>query len=496
MYSGYLSGCTVFLDQNSDGVHDASDPSATTTPFGRFELAVMDSVDLADKSVVVKAGDGCKDASTGLDLAVEMTVKAACATEGPTTSGGMASLITAIHGLFAVADDAARRKEIMSVGLALGEDFDACKYDPLSAAWSASAIEQTTFANFTQTNVELTTLVKTLSDVTGYADAETYKQASEAILLGIAVLFETFAQDAATSETGGRRLAAAGGISVGSAEDIAALISTASVATNVPVPPELVARLAESTAVLMEVLAEQVSSLVEEVVASQGVGGDQADLASIANSMQDLAKASVVSQNANVETKALLQASTPEEIASGNVTASVTSFSSEAFQQSMDAIVVPEAVQAQSPMPPPPPAPPPTPSPPPPALPPALPSPSYPPKKGLGTLYEDESEITDTEKNGLVGLLALLVLLPPLLCVGYVLTRYSGKVPAYLSYRFSHTNPFIVVGYMPKERRDALWAEIKAPKAPKFVTSASAEAVVAEKDSDTKAASAVKIHRI
>lgn len=80
--------------------------------------------------------------------------------------------------------------------------------------------------------------------------------------------------------------------------------------------------------------------------------------------------------------------------------------------------------------------------------------------------------------------------------MGYVLTRYSGKVPAYFSYRFSHTNPFIVVVYMPKERRDALWAEIKAPKASKFVTSASAEAVAAEEDSDTKAASAVKIHRI
>jgi len=39
----------------------------------------------------------------------------------------------------------------------------------------------------------------------------------------------------------------------------------------------------------------------------------------------------------------------------------------------------------------------------------------------------------------------------------------DGKRSKYIKYRFSHTNAQINFGYMPKESRDALWAEIKAP---------------------------------
>ena len=119
-------------------------------------------------------------------------------------SGGMANLVTAIQGVLDVErdistpinalGDAAKRRAIMGEGLALSADFDACKYDPLSAAWSASADEQVAFRNFIRTNVELTTLVKTLSDVTGYADETKYNQATKAILQGIATLFEEFAK--------------------------------------------------------------------------------------------------------------------------------------------------------------------------------------------------------------------------------------------------------------------------------------------------------------
>ena len=85
-----------------------------------------------------------------------------------------------------------------------------------------------------------------------------------------------------------------------------------------------------------------------------------------------------------------------------------------------------------------------------------------------------------TEEKGAMALLALLVLLLPMLCMVYVAIQYSGKERKYLSYRFSHTNPFVVVGYMPKERRDALWAEIKAPKVSKLSKSQSTAAVLAE----------------
>ena len=45
-------------------------------------------------------------------------------------------------------------------------------------------------------------------------------------------------------------------------------------------------------------------------------------------------------------------------------------------------------------------------------------------------------------------------------CV-YVMMNYRGRECKYLSWRFSHTNPYVVFGYMPKERRDALWQEIQ-----------------------------------
>jgi hypothetical protein len=59
-------------------------------------------------------------------------------------------------------------------------------------------------------------------------------------------------------------------------------------------------------------------------------------------------------------------------------------------------------------------------------------------------------------------IITLLVLLPPMLGMAYALIRYRGQECKYLSYRLSHTNPNVNVGYMPKERRDALWAEITA----------------------------------
>ena len=581
MYSGYLAGCTVFLDSNQNGELDEDEVEATTTPYGRYELGVPEDLDLAGKNVVVKTGRGCKDTSTDLDLAAEMTVKATCATGGM-NSGGMANLVTAIQGVLDVerdispdvtkaAGDAAKRQVIMGEGLALSADFDACKYDPLSAAWSASADEQVAFRNFIRTNVELTTLVKTLSDVTGYADEAKYIQATKAILQRIATMFEEFAKPKP-----GRRLAAEGGLSVGEPEKIKELIETASAATEVKVADNelLLQSIVDSTAKLVEVLDEQVSSIVEEVIAGQSASQGAPDISTVATGMQDLAKSAVIAQNANKATKHLLQNKTDEEIAdvdqnSGILDSVATALgpemSTQSFLKTMDTVDVPLPVPAESPAPPPPPGappPPPSPSPPPPTipfwhLPPpnAPPSPSPSPEESVSVVQEftasgsvsdwtddlkaqvagkiaeiagssdvvianvtaaddggvlvtvtiavpasDADEVMETltdrlssaekateelgikvestepprlsdEETGVtsqekkqMALLALLVLLCPLLCCVYICVQYDGKVGKYLSWRFSHTNPFVLVGYMPKERRDALWAEIKAPK--------------------------------
>ena len=98
----------------------------------------------------------------------------------------------------------------------------------------------------------------------------------------------------------------------------------------------------------------------------------------------------------------------------------------------------------------------------------------------LGITVESEPVIREggnitSEEDTNVGLtfilVALIFLLPPTLCMVYVLIRYRGKECEYISYRFSHTNPNYLglsclahACYMPKERRDALWADISAPK--------------------------------
>jgi hypothetical protein len=567
MYSGHLSGCTVFLDLDLDGVHSASEPSGLTTPYGRYELAVMSSLELADLNVVVKTGDGCKDASTGLDLGVEMTVKATCATKGPTTTGGMANLITAVssllkHDPLSESDAAAQRSAIISTAMGL-TDFDACTYDPLLYAWSGAEAAGGTadaFGSFIQTNIELTTLVKTLSDVTGYSNPASYQLATKAIIQGIATAYEDFA-----AGTAGRRLAASGGLSLANPAAITKLIHTASAATGADFGDNsaLVGQVAGSTAVLVQVLAEQVKEVVADVTAGQAAPSGGADLVSTA--LKDLAKASVVSQNANAETALLLKGATTDEIFSVDFKDDVREKSearAATFLQDIAQAVVPPAVQAPSPMPPPPPAdppPPPTPSPPPPTLPAPAPSPPYisprpstesvvlsftaagtvdgwtrtdssqlrraiaqlahvpagavsivvaaasvlvtatiavPPTTtaaavqtklasalaskelataALGITVESDLVITiptqvenedstDQDKDKMY-LLVLLLLVPPILCMAYVLVAYNGKEFKYLSYRFSHANPFMRVGYMPKERRDALWAELKAPKA-------------------------------
>jgi len=81
-------------------------------------------------------------------------------------------------------------------------------------------------------------------------------------------------------------------------------------------------------------------------------------------------------------------------------------------------------------------------------------------------------------------LLLLLLLLIPIFCVVYVLTNYKGNECKYLSWRFSHTNPYVFFGYMPKERRDALWREIKAGKQPQTSIKSESQAATEKMDKE------------
>ena len=184
-YNGYLAGCTVFLDINENGVHDDKEVHATTTDFGAYSLTMTaveaDNALMGSTLVVIKPSDGCKDTSTDLVLPITLKVKASCANVG---------LITAVQTLVHKSTDDA--KKIINYGLDVEdvEDFSACDYDPFSYVWAQEQEsrrrlnEQTTFQNYATVNLEIATMVKTLSDVTGGADETKREEASEAILQG------------------------------------------------------------------------------------------------------------------------------------------------------------------------------------------------------------------------------------------------------------------------------------------------------------------------
>ena len=87
-------------------------------------------------------------------------------------------------------------------------------------------------------------------------------------------------------------------------------------------------------------------------------------------------------------------------------------------------------------------------------------------KKGKGLIKSDETNITAGAAAGIS--IAAILGLPLLCCFAFCINvnmRFSGERRSkYIKWRFSHTNAFITCGYLPKETRDALWAEIQAPK--------------------------------
>ena len=89
-----------------------------------------------------------------------------------------------------------------------------------------------------------------------------------------------------------------------------------------------------------------------------------------------------------------------------------------------------------------------------------------PPEEGSGVVptvdAQEDAISTGDDDESMVYIVFLLI--PPIFFALYVMLTYRYVEFKYLSWRFSHTNPFIVFGYMPQERRDALWKEIQLGK--------------------------------
>ena len=51
---------------------------------------------------------------------------------------------------------------------------------------------------------------------------------------------------------------------------------------------------------------------------------------------------------------------------------------------------------------------------------------------------------------------AWLVLLLPVLCLGFLCFRYPSNVGMWFKYHFSHSNPRMIIFYVPVERREEM----------------------------------------
>merc|ERR1719324_776280 len=82
------------------------------------------------------------------------------------------------------------------------------------------------------------------------------------------------------------------------------------------------------------------------------------------------------------------------------------------------------------------------------------------PVSGSFLQVEDPHTTDDDDDDELLYLLFLLLLLIPIIWLMYVCIRYRGQERTYFKWRFSHSNPYVMWLYVPKERRDELWAEL------------------------------------
>ena len=75
---------------------------------------------------------------------------------------------------------------------------------------------------------------------------------------------------------------------------------------------------------------------------------------------------------------------------------------------------------------------------------------------------DDDDDDNDDKKKGLALLLLLLLLLIAVPFVYWICVKlqWGDKSGAYLQYRWSHSNPYVVAFYVPRERRVALHAKL------------------------------------
>ncbi|MEG3946994.1 S8 family serine peptidase, partial [Microcoleus sp. w2-18aC4] len=128
---GYISGATVFLDANKNGVKDTNEPSTTTDTGGKFNLNIPFETFDTNNNGEIDPSEGNLVAIGGIDTATGLPL------ETPVTAPPDASVVTLLTSLVADLIDKGIEPEeaqsLVKAALSLPADVDLTSFDPILA---------------------------------------------------------------------------------------------------------------------------------------------------------------------------------------------------------------------------------------------------------------------------------------------------------------------------------------------------------------------------
>ncbi|MEG5002124.1 MULTISPECIES: Calx-beta domain-containing protein [unclassified Microcoleus] len=128
---GYISGATLFLDANKNGILDANEPSTTTNSSGEFNLNIPFDIFDTNNNGEIDPSEGNLVAIGGIDTATGLPL------ETPVTAPPDASVVTLLTTLVAdLTDQGIAQEEAQSLvkaALSLPADIDLTSLDPIAA---------------------------------------------------------------------------------------------------------------------------------------------------------------------------------------------------------------------------------------------------------------------------------------------------------------------------------------------------------------------------
>jgi len=128
---GYISGVTLFLDANKNGVLDAGEPSTTTNSNGEYYLDIPFETFDKNQNGEIDSSEGNLVAFGGTDTATDLPL------ETPVTAPPDSTVVTLLTSLVAdlidkgVAPETAQ--SLVKSALAIPAEFDLTNFDPIAA---------------------------------------------------------------------------------------------------------------------------------------------------------------------------------------------------------------------------------------------------------------------------------------------------------------------------------------------------------------------------